>query len=37
MNYGLNLGWEPIGDYVGFWGRPIKGDTTNLVQGSFRV
>ena len=36
MSYGLNLGWGgPIGDYVGFWGRPIKGYTTNLVQGSY--
>ena len=31
---GLNLGWgEPIGDYVGFWGGPIKRYTTHLVQG----
>ena len=26
MSYGLNLGWGgPIGDYIGFWGGPIKG------------
>ena len=38
MSYGLNLGWGgPIGDYIEFWGGPIKGDTTNLVQGSYRV
>ena len=29
----FNLG-GPIGDYLGFWGGPIKGYTTNLVQGS---
>ena len=34
MRYGLNLGWGgPIGDYIGFWGRPSKGNTTHLVQG----
>ena len=36
MSYGLNLGWSgPIGDYIGFWGGPIKGYTTNLVQGFY--
>ena len=25
----------PIGDYIGFWGGPIKGYTTNLGQGSY--
>ena len=35
MSYELNLGWgEPIADVKGFWGGPIKGYTTNLVQGS---
>ena len=30
MSYGLNLGWGgPIGDYIEFWGGPIKGDITN--------
>ena len=27
----------PIGDYIGCWGRPIKGYTTNLVQGSHQT
>ena len=36
MSYGLNLGWGgPIGDYIGFWGGPIKRYTTKLVQGSY--
>ena len=36
MGYGLNLGWGgPIVDYLGFWVGPIKGYTTNLVQGSY--
>ena len=37
MSYGLNVGWGgPIEDYIGFWGGgPIKGYTTNLVQGSY--
>ena len=26
----------PIGDYTGVWEGPIKGYTTNLVQGSYR-
>ena len=35
MSYGLNLCWEgPIGEHIGFWGGPIKGYTTNLVQGT---
>ena len=35
MSYGLNLGWGgPIGNYIGFWGGPIEGCTTSLVQGS---
>ena len=35
MSYGLNFGrGGPIGDYIGFWGGPSKGYTTNLVQGS---
>ena len=30
MSYGLNLGWAgPIGDYIGFWGGPIKGYIKN--------
>ena len=38
MSYGLNSGWgEPIGDYIGFWGGPITGYTTNLVQGSHNL
>ena len=38
MSYGLDLGWGgPIGDYVVFWGRPIEGSTTNIVQGSYNV
>ena len=38
MSYGLNLGWGGIiGDYIRFWGGPIKGYTTNLVQGSYEV
>ena len=38
MRYGQNLGWGgPIGEYIGFWGGPIKGNTTNLVQGSYRM
>ena len=24
-----------MGDYIGFWGGPLKGYTTNLVQGSY--
>ena len=36
MSYGLNLGWRsPIRDYIGFLGGPLKGYTTNLVQGSY--
>ena len=35
MSYGLKLGWGGlIGDYIGFWGGPIQGYATNLVQGS---
>ena len=35
MSCGLNLGWGgPIGDCIGFWAGPTKGDTSNLVQGS---
>ena len=38
LSYGLNLGWGgPIRDYIGFWGGPMKGYSTNLVQGSFRA
>ena len=37
MSYGLNLGWGgPIGDYIGFWGGPIQGHTTNFVQSSYK-
>ena len=25
----------PIGDFIGFWGGPITGYSTNLVQGSY--
>ena len=36
LGYGLNLGWRgPIIDYIGFWRGPMKGYTTNLVQGSY--
>ena len=36
MSYGLNLGWGgSIGGCIGFWGGPIKGNITNLVQGSY--
>ena len=32
MSYGLNLGWGgPLGDYIGFFGGPIKGYTTGLI------
>ena len=35
MSYGRNLGWGgPIMEYIGFWGGPTRGYTTNLVQGS---
>ena len=35
MSYGRNLGWgRPTEDYIGFWGGPMKGYITNLVQGS---
>ena len=46
MSYGLNFGWEgpigfrlggPIGQYMGFWGGPIKAYITNLVQGSYEL
>ena len=34
MSYGFNVGGGgPIGDHIGFWGGPILGYTTNLVQG----
>ena len=34
MSYGLDLDWGgPIGDYIGVLGGPIKGYTTNVVQG----
>ena len=33
MSYGLGWG-GPIGDYIRFWGGPINGVTTNLVQSS---
>ena len=36
MSYGLNLGWG--GTYRGIYrvlGGPVKGYTTNLVQGSY--
>ena len=37
MSYGLNLGWGgPIMEYIGFWGGPTRGYTTNLVQGSYK-
>ena len=37
VSYGLNLGWGGcIGDYIGFYGGPIKGYAANLVQGSCR-
>ena len=26
-----------MGDYIGFWGGPINGYTTNLVQSSCKV
>ena len=36
MSYGLNLGWGgPIGDYIAFWGGPMKVYATNLVPGSY--
>ena len=36
--YGLNFGWGgPIGDYIGCWCGPIKGNTISLVQGSYRA
>ena len=35
VSYGLNSGWEGlVGDYIGFWGEPMKGYATTLVQGS---
>ena len=35
-SHGLNLGCGgPIWGCIGFWGGPMKGHTTNLVQGSY--
>ena len=34
MSYRLNLGWGgPIGNYIGFWGGPIKGDIAHVSPG----
>ena len=38
VSSGLNLGWGgPIGDNIGLWGGPVKGYTTNVVQGSLAL
>ena len=31
------LGGGPVGEYIGFWGGPIKGYVTILVQGSYEL